>query len=221
MPQTSSSDIPIWQATAQQRQQLLDYLQALPAKAWNHDSLCDGWQVRHVVAHIILESRYSPLGSLPGFVQSGLSFNVFMQRAAVELGRNDPEMLLGLLREDIPKQVTPILVKPVHVLSDLLIHWQDIAIPLERPHTIERPVLELVFKHWRPSPLSLSERLAGTTRLIRGLSLAADDIGWRYGRGPLVRGAAQDLLLALGGRRASLPRLAGDGLPTLARRLGA
>ena len=51
-------------------------------------------------------------------------------------------------------------------------------------------------------------------------SFDADDIDWSQGRGPVVRGSAEALLLAVTGRRAALADLGGEGVPTLRDRLG-
>lgn len=44
-------------AISAERSDLADLLEALPADQWNHPSLCEGWRVREVVAHIIMPFR--------------------------------------------------------------------------------------------------------------------------------------------------------------------
>jgi len=56
---------------------------------------------------------------------------------------------------------------------------------------------------------------------IAGLKLRATDVDWTHGDGPEVTGPAEALIMAMGGRRAALADLSGDGLATLAGRLGA
>ena len=53
----------------------------------------------------------------------------------------------------------------------------------------------------------------------RGLALVAEDVGWRHGDGPEVRGAGEAVLLAMCGRAAAVPELSGEGVATLRDRL--
>jgi len=55
-------------------------------------------------------------------------------------------------------------------------------------------------------------------RLGRGLRLTATDIDWTSGRGREVRGTADDILLAIAGRRAALDDLAGPGADVIRAR---
>jgi hypothetical protein len=55
---------------------------------------------------------------------------------------------------------------------------------------------------------------------LEALRFEADDIDWTHGSGPVVRGPAEALLLALTGRTTALDRLKGDGLLTLRARPG-
>ncbi len=58
----------------------------------------------------------------------------------------------------------------------------------------------------------------GSKKRIAGLTLRAIDAQWSTGSGPTVEGSAQQLLLAVAGRRSALDRLSGDGLATLRAR---
>ena len=101
-----------------------------------------------------------------------------------------------------------------NILFDVLVHGQDVAIPLGLP---------------RDMPLDAAS--AGAERVwtmgwpfwarrrLRGLRLRATDIEWSAGEGPEVHGPIAALLLLLTGRAASLPRLTGEGLPDLTSRL--
>jgi hypothetical protein len=39
---------------------LADLLASAPAEAWDAPSLCEKWQVRHVVAHVTMPARLTP-----------------------------------------------------------------------------------------------------------------------------------------------------------------
>jgi hypothetical protein len=54
---------------------------------------------------------------------------------------------------------------------------------------------------------------------MRGLTLTATDLGWSSGRGPVVEGPGEALLMAVAGRRDAVGELSGPGQPTLAARI--
>ena len=49
-------------------------------------------------------------------------------------------------------------------------------------------------------------------RSLRGVTLAATDVTWQTGSGPVIEGPALELLLLLAGRRAPLRDMRGPGL---------
>ena len=99
-------------------------------------------------------------------------------------------------------------------LTDVLVHGQDIAVPLglEREMPVEaaafaaRRVWTAIFPFF-------------PQRRLTGLELVADDSDLRVGRGAPVRGRTQDLLLLLTGRYARVDRLSGEGTAVLAERV--
>jgi hypothetical protein len=54
----------------------------------------------------------------------------------------------------------------------------------------------------------------------KGLRLTATDIEWSHGSGPVVTGTAEALLMAIAARPAALADLSGEGVTTMAVRLG-
>jgi uncharacterized protein (TIGR03083 family) len=55
-----------WATVAAQRAILAGELDRLAADQWNEPSLCQGWQVRHVVAHLIGEATTTRTRQNPG-----------------------------------------------------------------------------------------------------------------------------------------------------------
>jgi hypothetical protein len=106
-------------------------------------------------------------------------------------------------------------VSVVEPLTDVLVHGQDIALPLG----LARPV--------PPAAAAIAATRVWTMgwpfwarRRLRGLTLAATDDPWRVGTGALVEGTTGDLLMVLTGRLDAVARLAGDGVPVLQQRRG-
>jgi hypothetical protein len=105
-------------------------------------------------------------------------------------------------------------VTPRETLSDILVHSQDIAIPLG---------LDLGMQ---PGPSALAATRLWNTRAawlatvfrrlpLDGYRLTATDTDWARGQGPEIEGPIGALLLLLTGRSAALDRLAGEGADTL------
>lgn len=101
-----------------------------------------------------------------------------------------------------------------NIVPDILVHGQDIAIPLGRPRPMPTPAaVAAASRVWTMGwPFWARRRLSG-------LRLSATDADWTAGAGPEVRGPIAALLLALTGRAAALSHLTGDGADDLARRL--
>jgi len=59
----------------------------------------------------------------------------------------------------------------------------------------------------------------GASKRIGGLRLVATDLDWTVGKGPVVEGPAESLLMALAGRRGVATELTGPGQPTIAERI--
>jgi hypothetical protein len=59
-----------------------------------------------------------------------------------------------------------------------------------------------------------------THRVAQGLRLSATDIEWSHGSGPDVTGTAEALVMTINARPAALADLRGEGVKTMAARLG-
>lgn len=109
----------------------------------------------------------------------------------------------------------PVVTSERNILFDILVHGQDIAIPLgrkrEMPLAAARSSATRVWRMGWPF---------WAKRKLSGFRLIATDVEWAAGFGAAeVRGPIDALLLLLTGRTASVPRLSGDGVAALAARL--
>ncbi len=209
-----------WQAIKKCRLDLADFLKTLNEEQWNTPSLCANWRVRDVVAHVVLESRYTKKNSWKRLVKHRFNLNTFMYAYAREMGRKPSRELVEMLREDAGKKVLPFLTKPTGILVDLLIHEQDIRMVLGKDKAIDQRLLKHIFSAFGKRRYGVGEVLVGVKKNIRNLHLKATDIDWEYGKGELtVEGDAQDLLMAMVGRNATIHRLEGPGVIVLTHRL--
>jgi uncharacterized protein (TIGR03083 family) len=197
---------------------LADFLEGLEPRDWDVDSLCQGWKVRHVVSHMAVGHTMS-MGSFLMAVVANRGIPQASNRLALNFGdARTPQEILSTFRAGTagPPRGPAGFVTPVELFIDHMIHHQDIRRPLGRPRTI--PTQRLVVA------LDALHRLGGQLRprrRVRGLCLVAQDINHRVGEGAEVRGNAEALIMAAGGRAAALSDLDGPGVKTLAARLGA
>ena len=61
---------------------LADLLAAAPAETWDAPSLCEKWQVRHVVAHVTMPARLTPAQFGAGMAAAGGDFTVLSDTVA-------------------------------------------------------------------------------------------------------------------------------------------
>lgn len=201
-------------ATAERRD-LADLLETLEPEQWEQPSLCRGWTVRDVVAHMISYEEIGLLRFIGGFARQGFTFGRMNDRRLEEFGTRTPDELIAYLRAHA-KPSGPTAVADARIgLTDGLIHHQDIrrALGLPREVPSERLVPVLGFAMLAP-PLPAK-------RNVRGLRLVATDLDWSYGSGAEVTGPGEALLMAVCGRAVALPELSGPGLPKLTSRLRA
>ena len=124
----------IWRNVDEQRGHLADLLDTLEPQQWATPSLCAGWTVREVAIHIT-QSHASIGEMLPAALKSGFRFDAMVRRAALE-DPSQPAAITARLRAMAGSRKRPPLTKEVDPLLDILIHTQDICIPLG----IDRPM---------------------------------------------------------------------------------
>lgn len=130
----------IWRNIDEQRGQLADLLDTLRPDQWSTPSLCKGWTVREVAIHIT-QSQASIGEMLPAAIKSGFRFDAMVRRAALE-NSSEPAAITARLRGMAGSRKRPPLTKEVDPLLDVLIHTQDICIPLgiDRPMPVDAAV---------------------------------------------------------------------------------
>jgi uncharacterized protein (TIGR03083 family) len=186
-------------------------------------SLCEGWRVRDVAAHMASGSEATLPQVLAAAARRGSIAKASYLMAISYADRHSAADLAETLHrfaEDYAsgkkKDGLARIIKPHELQLDNLIHEQDIRRPLGLPRQVpkERVVAALDTAPSFAGLVKCKQRAAG-------LHLSATDVGWSWGSGPDVTGAATDLLLALGGRPAALDGLDGEGVATLATRVKA
>lgn len=203
----------IWQNLERQRRSVADFLETLAPQQWDTPSLCEGWRVRDVAAHLTFAARARPFVAMVGVLRARGNVNRWIAEDARAGGDARPDQLLAGLRAVASVRRHPIGTKTIDPLVDVLVHEQDIAVPLGVERTM--PV---------DAATAAADRLWGmgypfhARRRLAGVELEATNASWREGSGPRVEGPIEALLLLLAGRTAALDRMEGPGVAVLASR---
>ena len=183
----------IWAAVDVERADLAGIIDSLTDEQWTAPSLCDGWRVRDVAAHLT-HSHMSPPRMILEAVRSGFRFDPMIRRLAVEDSRSRAEIAAALRGMAGARRKVP-GTSVAQPLIELLVHGQDIAVPLG----IDRLMPPA-------AALEAAKRLSGmtfpinATRRIEGIRLEASDADFTVGEGRTIRSPIGDIVMILAGR---------------------
>ncbi|WP_159619263.1 maleylpyruvate isomerase family mycothiol-dependent enzyme [Ruania rhizosphaerae] len=201
----------IWRLVHEERAQLADDLSALPAPRWATPSLCEGWSVHDVLAHLLETALTGRLAFAWSMVRAKGDFDRANENGVLRYRHADPSQTLAAFREAGPLQRTP----PAHRatrLVEAIVHGEDIRRPLGIEATYPSAAIHEALDYQLRTKVSFGggrERAQGV-RLVD----AATDQTW--GTGPEVTGRPVDLLMAVSGRPVGDGLLTGPGAPQLA-----
>lgn len=195
-------------------------LHELDEAAFDTPSLCRGWAVRDVLGHMSL-GHTTPMPAMVGRIAK-YGFNVTKASFA-----ESKTLFAGKSADDVRRFWDEVMVAqhPMKGISKLipvragfldhLVHNQDIRRPTGAARTIpsDRLVRALELVRSEGSPMFSPKKA------VRGLRLAASDVGWSGGDGPGVEGPGEAVVMAACGRGAALAELSGDGVEVLAARI--
>lgn len=203
----------VWNHIHSEREFLASLLAELPAEGWDHPSLCAGWAVRHVAAHVISSAEASPRDVIAMMWRGQGNFNRALYREGLRLGSRQPDEILDAFDRNRGSRHHPLGTTRWEPLLDALVHTQDIALPLGLSHTMPIEAAQAAADRVWSWPFPFFAR-----RRLRRFQLIADDTDWTAGSGAEIRGPMSALLLLLTGREASLTQLHGEGVALLPRR---
>ena len=186
------SDI-VWQHIDAERAWTADLLESLPAEDWQRPSLCAGWTVRDVGAHLTFAQ--TPVRDLlwPA-LRAGFRYDVVVRDTALRSPLTHEE-IVAELRSFLGSRRRVVFITDLEPLIDILVHNQDIARPLGVDHPIPPD-----------AAAAAANRLLGTHPPIRrwkpprDVRFVATDTDWAFGSGHEVHATMDTHLLTLTGR---------------------
>jgi uncharacterized protein (TIGR03083 family) len=205
----------VWAAIDDHRRALVHLLEDLPQEEWHQPSLCEGWTVRQVAAHLALQNTtwsMMPRAVLDLVRRGGM--NGAIHAMACRHAEQPVEVIVDEIRDRIGVwQPLPTLTFRETAI-DYLVHGQDIAVPLGRALEMPRDLAVVAADRvWSRSRMFHARKKLARYRMVAG------DAPWAAGRGEEVCGPIGALLLLLTGRPAGLRQLSGPGAVRLQEHL--
>lgn len=121
-------------ATTAERLALCDYLDGLDEAAWSAQSWCEAWTAHQVVAHLSTSTTTGLWDMIRGASRARGDFDRMEREQAVHLAADvAASELIAQIRATASSMKRTPMSSPLDPLTDIIVHGQDIARPLERP----------------------------------------------------------------------------------------
>ncbi|WP_327415177.1 maleylpyruvate isomerase family mycothiol-dependent enzyme [Streptomyces sp. NBC_01233] len=192
-------------AIAAERRELAAVLDGLSAEEWDAPTLCGGWRVREVAAHMTMGFRYSLSKTAWELIRARGSLHRMTDRCAhKDAAAHSTRELAAFLGDNAAHPWRPPVGGIEAALGHDVIHGLDITVALGLGRRVPEDRVRIL----------LGTVDARTVTFFRadlgGVELRADDLIWSFGTGTPLSGAAQDLLLLAYGRRLPPGHLRGE-----------
>ncbi|MGW1817290.1 maleylpyruvate isomerase family mycothiol-dependent enzyme [Streptomyces sp. NPDC002125] len=194
-----------------ERAALIGDLERLDDERWDGPSLCAGWTVHDVVAHLVDTARTTRPGFLIGLARARFDFDRQNARGVERERGASPRETLERLRRVASRTSTPPAPLDSRLVEEI-VHGEDIRRPLGLARSYPKEAVVRSLRLQARTPASFG----GAKELVARARLTASDADVSVGEGPEVRGPALSLLLAVSRRRVALDDLEGEGVTALA-----
>jgi uncharacterized protein (TIGR03083 family) len=126
----------IWAFVHGERRTLAAVLATLSAEEWAAESLCSGWTVKDVAAHVIAHPEVRLRTAVPGLIQARGNYAEFVYNQGKRVSnRLTDEIVADFTRLDGSKG-RPTGTPVRFALIEILVHTQDIVVPLGKVHAM-------------------------------------------------------------------------------------
>lgn len=204
----------VWPTVHAERAALIEDLEHVDDGQWERPSLCDGWTVHDVVAHMVDTSRTTRLRFVVDMIRMRFDFERQNELGLVRGRGATPRQTLDGLREVATLTSTPPAPIVTRLVEEVL-HGEDIRRPLGLTRSYPQDAVVGCLRYLARTAATFG----GARERIAGVRLTATDTDLSLGDGPDVRGTALALLVAASGRPVALDELDGPGVATLTARV--
>jgi uncharacterized protein (TIGR03083 family) len=202
----------IWPTVHAERKALADELSSLTDAQWSTPSLCAGWTVRDVLAHMTATANISVGKFFAKMITSGFSLKRMQAKDLAAARSLSPAETLARFKAAVNSTKHPPGPSDTW-LAETIVHAEDIRRALGITHSYPTEAVVRVADSYKKSNLVI-----GAKKRIAGVKLQATDAAWSNGEGPEVSGPILSLVMAMTGRKAALADLTGPGVATLSGR---
>lgn len=208
----------IWAVVHAEREALIRDLENLSPEQWATPSLCPGWDVHQVVAHLADDAKTTTWSFLARFAAARFDFDRYNESGVARERAGGPQRTLASFHAASHRTTSAPAPKATR-LVEVFVHGEDIRRPLgiSRDYPLTHVAAALRYQ------LGAGVGLGGGKERAQGLRLTATDAGTNLGaeagldvgEGPQVLGTTLALLLAVSGRPVGPHELTGPGAATL------
>lgn len=200
----------LWDVVHAERDALIRDLESLPPEQWSAPSLCPGWDVHDVLAHLVGDAKTTGLSFLRDLIAARFDFDRANARGVERERLGDPKHTLEAFRA-VSRRTTSAPAPLATRLVEIIVHGEDIRRPLGIHHDYPLASVAEALRY----QLRTSVKMGGGKERAEGLRLVATDGDTEMGTGADVHGTSLALLLAVSGRPVGVDELSGPGAASL------
>ncbi|UWX95906.1 maleylpyruvate isomerase family mycothiol-dependent enzyme [Arthrobacter zhaoxinii] len=209
-----SSRPPVWPTVHNERQALINDLESLSPGQWTQPSLCPGWDIHDVLAHLVDTAKTTRLSFLRQMVAAKFDFDTATAHGITRERAATPQATLAEFRR-IRESTRTAPAAPATRLVEAIVHGEDIRRPLGLTGTYPSESVEAALQYQVKTGASLG---GGKERAL-GFRLQAPDSQFHHGSGPEVEGTLLALLMAVSGRPVHAEDFSGEGAASFVGKL--
>jgi uncharacterized protein (TIGR03083 family) len=204
----------VFAAVAKERRQFANLLNGLDEAQLATPSLCLGWNVKTVAAHVVSTVDDGISGFLQMAIRRGSLGRGIDELARRRAQRPSAELVAGI-RKHADRPISSPVFGSLGPLADILVHSGDIRIPLGLPFEPDFQLAALAMDFLTGSSWPIGFLPFGRLRRLR---LAATDVNRTWREGAEISGPVAALMMSVCGRAALFEMLDGPGVSVLRQR---
>lgn len=126
-----------WSQVTELRLRIADLLDELSPAEWDAESLCAGWRIRDVAGHLSIVPTITTWQLIAAAPRGRFDMNRVNTVVAVRHGSRPTAEIVRAIRSHATDRTTARVLDVRNSLFDLIVHGQDIAVPLGREFGVD------------------------------------------------------------------------------------